>query len=679
MRSLLHRARQAHRCGCRACSTVVQGASKRASVARRKPTFAEIFTAAYSSVFATAAVIDAVRKDERRRELDRKLDEAQRELDELRENAPDASGHDIFKSQQAPIWEQMKRVYEERPFKNDINDPVSLEASELLDYLRTEYYGAKDSTTLRNGHQLDYDLVEQAAIAEEHDHSLPRLEPQNGRQLRRELEAVQKLVKLLIRQLPTLNPDAKASPTWSQLRARLDSGNPQFSYPSIDRLRSTQNVSSLNEHIRQIIADTNIDNSEKILRICYNLVISPYAPNTHTYNTLILGLDRIGLHKASNVVVQSFFYDRLIKPTPCTSVAVLNHYKCAGDGKRFMRTIARITGLDPIHGAKAGRRSVASTQNCRVERTWVADAAATTTTGRHIYQHAPLNRHVVEELIRGLLHFQLFKSAASMLMQALSAGIHLSTSVVHQVLDECISALDWQGTVELVRGFALCHKQLTKRLTLESNDSMVYISDKLSILHDLLGLGQGPQGQLSQQLHLFNIPETAYKGLEAMMGSLQLNSTVDSAQSKSNLLRIESLSKDLSKVHKATRTIEHRLLHPKFQPEFRQAMLLHLSQRALSSCTELDREVNLLMATKSQSLSLKKQAAVAPSNRGQQDRDADDALGYAFEKRLIISPPEPKLARSAWAGSALNTEAWRGAKQSSSPYNMEAMAMRAPI
>lgn len=589
MQSLLHRARQAHRCGCRACSTLVQGAGRRATVARRKPTFAELFTAAYSSVFATAAVIDAVRKDERRRDLDRQIDEAQRELDDLRDNAPDAE-RGLPREQQGAIWEQMKRVYEERPFKQDINNPAVLEASELLDFLRHEHYGCPKANRLRTGLGLDYAAIETATVAEENDASLPRLEPQTPHQLKRELDAVEKLIKSLVRQLVALNPNAQSSPTWMQLREQLDAGRLQFAYPSIDRERATQNVSALNQHLRRIMSDPELDGAEKILRVCYNLVISPYAPNTHTYNTLILGFDQIGLHKASNTVVQSFFYDRLIKPTPCTSVAVLNHYKCSSDGMRFMRMIARITGMDPIQGAKSCRRAVEDVERLRSLRAWAGEADSRTATGRYVYQHAPLNHHVVEELIRGLLHFQLFKSAATILMRALVVGIHVSTSVLHQVLDECVYALDWQGATEIVRGFSKWQQQIGKRLAAESEESMRYVASRLQVLNDLLGIGSGRLGNRGKQLELLEIPEESYLGLEAMLNSASGSSSDSSAESNSRFLRLESLQKELNKIQQATRTIERRLVHPKFDPAFRHSMLVHISEASISHSLQLQGE-----------------------------------------------------------------------------------------
>src|SRR5690349_21076475 len=95
MQTLLSRAGKAPRSGCKTCSNAIDTLGRRATSVRRKPTFTELFTACYSSVFATAAVVDAVRKDDRRKELDRQIEEVRKELADLQDyRSPTSSDAD---------------------------------------------------------------------------------------------------------------------------------------------------------------------------------------------------------------------------------------------------------------------------------------------------------------------------------------------------------------------------------------------------------------------------------------------------------------------------------------------------------------------------------------------------------------------------------------------------------
>src|SRR6478735_10718358 len=134
MQALWSRAGQAHRCGCRACETVVSSRGRRVTTAARprKVTFADIFTACYSSMFATAAIVDAVRKEDRRQELDRQLEETRRELAQLQlrnleasqtTNGIDSAQNEVTLHQMDHLWGAIKSLYTNRPYMKEIYNP----------------------------------------------------------------------------------------------------------------------------------------------------------------------------------------------------------------------------------------------------------------------------------------------------------------------------------------------------------------------------------------------------------------------------------------------------------------------------------------------------------------------------------------------------------------------------
>lgn len=137
MQALWSRTGLSHRCACRACEQVL-GAGRRATTkaSRRKATFAEAFTALYSSVLATAAVVDAVRKEDRKVKVDAELEEVRNELSELRakralrelqSGIPDQrlQGDEITPSdlsdlQNRALWEQWRQIYDGEGFLKDV-------------------------------------------------------------------------------------------------------------------------------------------------------------------------------------------------------------------------------------------------------------------------------------------------------------------------------------------------------------------------------------------------------------------------------------------------------------------------------------------------------------------------------------------------------------------------------
>ncbi|KAL1879401.1 hypothetical protein VTK73DRAFT_7038 [Phialemonium thermophilum] len=89
MHSIWSRAAQAQGTHRRVClqtaNVLTRGATTGA--ARRKLAASDVFTACYTSIMATAAVLDAKYKDARRKELDEKIDEARAGLEELRKQS----------------------------------------------------------------------------------------------------------------------------------------------------------------------------------------------------------------------------------------------------------------------------------------------------------------------------------------------------------------------------------------------------------------------------------------------------------------------------------------------------------------------------------------------------------------------------------------------------------------
>lgn len=570
-----------------------------------------MFTACYSSMFATAAIVDSVRKEDRRMELDRQLDEARRELSDLQGRGPSASLNDDSRTadltiqQMDALWRSLKMIYSNRPFMKEIDKPATISVSELVSNLRSDYYGCPGEASMRGVRQTDYERLERAVLAEETDKSILSRESRNRMQLFNESSSIEHLVQQLLRRAEILDQGSSPSPSFEEARELAESGHANFTFRSIDPGRAKKNTSVLNRRLRSLVDAPELGLKERIGRVCYNLLVSAHPPDMHTYNTLIVAFDKAGHHAFADALVHSFFHERLLRPTPSTFVAILNHYKATNNHGKFLRALACLTGADSQTGAKISRRHIQDIENSPVLSKWAADTRMRTRTGDWVWEHVPLNRALVEEVITGLLHFKLFDQAASFFVTCMRSGVALSTRVAKQVLDECIIALDWKAAVRLIRGFTNNNQKWRTTLLTGDEGANSYLVSRIYVLLDLCGLNTPEQSvskaclanldisglKLGQFLEALEESRLELPGLEADALESQVARDGDLvARSKSRLLQVESIWKEYVSVRKTTISIESKLLYPQFSTQFRIAMALHIGGAATKLSKQLGQD-----------------------------------------------------------------------------------------
>ncbi|KAI1059204.1 hypothetical protein LB507_003550 [Fusarium sp. FIESC RH6] len=606
MQALWSRAGQAHRCGCRACETVVSTLGRRVTTAARprKVTFADIFTACYSSMFATAAIVDAVQKEDRRQELDRQLEETRRELAQLklrnleasqRTTDNDSAHDDISLGQMNHLWESIKEIYTNRPFMKEIDKPATIRIDEFLNRVHIEQYERPDQETMDAYRRTDYDRLEQAIVREETDDSIPHRRPMNSKQLHNAGRTLNHLIQQLLKRANSHDKSGSPCPSFDEA-VELANKSPSDKYlveSNIEMMK--KNRVKLNHGLREVVGSPTLSLKEKVGRVCYNLLVSAYPADMHTYNTLIVAFDKQGYKYLSESVVNSFYYYRRLRPTPSTFVAILNHYKNSGNHGQFLRSLACVAGLDGETGAKLRRRLADSYEPSRAGRnkvqTW-------TQTGDYFWEHAPLDKPLIEATIQGLLHFKLFDQAASFFVSCMRARVTLSTQVIKQLFDECIVALDWRSAVRLIQGFAECVKTWPSMLLGRDQDT-AYLISRVHVLLDITGL-RGSGGEVSvSALDNLSISNPGFRrflsDLAAASSTSQLE-TQDSTTSLTSfsgrrLLQIEALWKEQDLVAKTTRSIESKLLYPDFSQDFRESMASHIGNTAVNNVVELNGEI----------------------------------------------------------------------------------------
>ncbi|KAL7950937.1 hypothetical protein V8C42DRAFT_307990 [Trichoderma barbatum] len=606
MQMILARAGKAPRSGCKACTSAIETLGKRPAAVRRKPTFAELFTACYSSVFATAALVDAVRKDDRRKDLDRQLEEVRREIADLQDGRQrpssddDSNAPELSLRQMDALWQSLKKIYNSRPYMKEIHQPATISTSDLIEALKYDHYGCPSDPLRNSKRQINYDRLEGAIMQEEGATGKYYREPRNQAQLLRETLSTETLIQKLLDRTNYL-PENQSGPSLQKARNLLEKGGPGFTFRSIDSAKARDNTILLNKRLRGLVAASNLSMKEKIGRICYNLLVSSHPPDIHTYNTLIVAFNKSGHHTFADALVASFFQYRLLQPTPSTFIAILNHYQCTNNHGKFLRALACITGLDNRTGAKVRRRHVSDIEENPNLLPWALDSRRRTLTGEWIWDHLPLSQPLVEEILGGLLHFKLFDQAAAFFVSCMQSGVNLSLNSVKSFLDECIDALDWKAAVRLTSSLARSQPTLQRLLRAGGDgESTSYIANRIRVLLDICGLGGIDKPSKAILVNLKISGPSFTKLLNTLVqevGPPPARSTSDLKmdRSRSKVLQLESIWKEYEFVRKTTLSIESKLLYPDFSTTFRASMALHIGRKATQRSEQLSQELTQLM------------------------------------------------------------------------------------
>ncbi|KAH7133242.1 hypothetical protein B0J13DRAFT_597790 [Dactylonectria estremocensis] len=614
MQSLWSRAGQAHRGGCRVCDSAIGALGRRVTTAAtrpRKPTFAEVFTACYSTMFASAAVVDAIRKEDRRQDLDRQLEDARRELAEAQmiralETKRISANLDVDEPgltdyQMEELWASLKDIYTSRPFMKDVLKPIAPSVSELLARLHEEHYHKPSVALMRSLRQTNYTRIELAIKSEETDPSIKPRSPITKTQLHQDSRAIVGLVNRLYTRVRCKTSSHESS-SLDEAKQLADRFTQRFTYPSMDTQRAERSRVLLNQLLRDII-NSGLEIKEVVGRVCYNILVAPHPPDIHTFNTLIVAFDKSQNYKLAEDVAHSFFFKRRISPTPSTFVALANHYRDSNEGWKFLRTIACITGLDTLTGCKLGRRPVEEVEKLLAGKDWWIGKGMTRT-GDWVYKNFPLDRPLLEALIKGLLHFSLFEQAATLFVSCMNANVLLDRRILKQLLDECILALDWSAAVRLVRGFTNCQDSISLVTGTDRNED-AYLVNRLRVLVDICGLTAFGAAVSESALSNLNISSTRFgQFLEALAGvdgtseidMNNSNSTAALPESATKLLQFESISRELELVQRAIQGIETKLLYSDFPLEFRISMALHIVESTTQTSLQLNEECGELFS-----------------------------------------------------------------------------------
>ncbi|RDA89045.1 hypothetical protein CP533_2363 [Ophiocordyceps camponoti-saundersi (nom. inval.)] len=599
-------------CDCRACNSALRGTGRRVTTAarRRKPSFAEILTACYSTVILSATCADAFRKDRRRAEIDQQLDAARQALADLQNEATteqfdpipqETPRSDIEKEQMVPIWRALKNVYRERSYLKDMPISHPVDGWKLVRDAKAQVYDCPDQEELNKRQEIDYEALERAARIEEENPSIRVRQPQTEAHRHRELLSVEKLICQLLCRTKQLEISSRHSP-WLRdaIERMLNASSTEYSLPAIDGPRNQRNTMLLIKHIRDIMVSDETSLRQKMGKICYNLLVSAYAPNILVYNALIIAFSRTRLNTLAEVLIWSFFHYRVIQPTPVTYIAILNHYNATSDLEEFLNIIARISGCDGKLGGKVARRHITECRRGGSLGKWRVNDGQRTRIGEWVFEHVPLTRSMVNEIMRSLVRFKLFRQAVYLYITCMACQVVFRAAVIRDLLDECVSALDWTAALELIRGL-ITHNRSWKAFMMTGDfGTDWYLINRIYTLLDICGLRSGPKQVSEQYLDALGISPASLGGLLADLDlhqqwlrrpcfPLSAEGEPSAVRSRSRLLQIYGLMREVAIVENTTRSLESTLLYPdsNFSLEFRLPMARHIAEQALQDSLQL--------------------------------------------------------------------------------------------
>lgn len=579
MQLLWSRASQAtSRCGCRTCSTVAQSAGRRVVPPRRKPTFAEIFTAAYTSVFASAAVLDSGFKEKRRRELDQRLEDAKRDLAAARqrnevsldakEDSEARANLDWLTDHQMDVlWKTIKMT---RPYlDSNESDSALLRQSALRQQLQLSHYNCAGSNLPKLWDLSEQNRIDQAIMYEESNVPNDQRNPITDQQLHELARDITTLVRKMMQRVRDMNKNCKpmSSPTFIEVEQML--ANREYAWylhPSLDPEAARREVLDLNRSCHSATINSKLGVQEQVGRVCFNLMVSKYPPDMTTVDTLISSFNRFQqLREFSHMVTWENFQWLKFKPTACTFAAALHNYRSVDDHKNWKWMLRCIVGDDRHTGAKYMRRHVGDFKSLRADEKlskWASQTHLRTRTGDYIYDHAPLNALIVEQILHGLLWFGRLGSSVSFFTSCLAVQVPVPAKMARSILNECVAALDWQSALSLVQNMVR-YGQLWWMLIVDKDSwNIGYLIDRMYSILDMIGLGSSADFTSEERLEQLGLSR---EGLATLFESLdQTNEALDRSEkvrrtrgsaklddatraSRSRTLQIESLDKELTR------------------------------------------------------------------------------------------------------------------------------------
>ncbi|OTB04050.1 hypothetical protein M426DRAFT_321148 [Hypoxylon sp. CI-4A] len=503
MQSLWSRVAQAQSsCRCRICLHPGRSLVRRSTnaAARRKATAADLFTACYTTILGAATVIDANRKEAKKREIDEKLEKARAALNNLGVHELHGQQGERAGYSNASSAGTLKDSYQRHTRKGK---RVFNVANALLQELGAECEITRRPLPQQSWMQtqLEWLQAETAISQEERDPEIILREPRSTRQLQEAIRTVVDLVEQLMNRSEigesvrsqhyagVKGGSTKTDDIWGELQKILHSSHyPSYHHPLVNIEETTQTRSLLGESIRCIFNQAG-NAKDIVAKICYNLLTCSALPSIHTYNALIAGFNRIQRPDLAQEVINSYIHNTRWPATQQTMVCLLDHYRGIKEVEGFRDSIKRMRGVrsDGLHFQIIDKDAVFTKewldwarQNCASRK-------------RTFVQRAQRGDEVFNSIIKGWLYCGEVGIATMAFVACLRNGNSVSLHTLQELFTACLSTVSYAAAWRLVRGFAKNLEKFTSLVNRIIREESPAMSRQMvmSILH-LLNICQHP-------------------------------------------------------------------------------------------------------------------------------------------------------------------------------------------
>lgn len=472
-------------CRCSSCLSFAASAlSRRTTTAtgRRRLKFGDAFTVFYSSIFATAALVDAKHKDERRKELDGAMTEVKKDLKDLEERerirAESAGGiscetGDLL-DRRKPKWRDVVKLRPEDvddrwTIRNLASTIIPPDLQQQLSDAQIEQILTSDQLLELLGEGWKVHPARKGFTRNGHcppEVTVKSLREYSSKKLRTFELSVAKLVLRFIGHLSSVrdqeHPNGRspqevsngAAITRRELAPKIatmnqylqkmrDHGEPTQKYPrdwparpSYDRdSLSPDDQRRLNEAISNIFEEHNRSKNYVLMleNLCSVLLLATSPPDVSTYNLLLTHLTRLQQNDLVKMVLESF-HESKIRPNEITISATLKFYTLTNDRRGFQGYVSRLRGRNG--GLILARPDI--------EITDAAEGRLTVANGK-VIQEPPKNHHVFGALINGTLKFSGVKQGIKVYYEMLKEGWEPNILILTAILRRCNLNRDWVG------------------------------------------------------------------------------------------------------------------------------------------------------------------------------------------------------------------------------------------
>lgn len=556
MQVLWSRAQARASCRCGSCLHAAIARRTTTAASKRRLRVSDVFTACYSTILATAAFADAKVKEDRRKEWDRVIAEAKAEVpmnepasiegahsqqasDSLGSELPSirnlSRAADESRSKTCKAWGGIGWAIPPRMKETSLESKLRILDSQLKEISSSAKILPElevvDSTSSDSG--LDHEWIETPDV------QLPPREPKQKLHLDKMEEMVANLVDRLLHRTNIHSVQSSAAlarddiqQQMNDIAQRIDSlkkGFTRLPAYSWDDVKSVEEQRcALHRSLRALCRRATPSKSSidlMLAKICYNLLICTAPPSISTYNLLLWELNRLRQPELAQIIVDSFLHESRFKPNKVTGRLILDHYRIKKDPSGFSATTKQMGGH--LKSMRIKRRHT-STFSVPAVQEW-ALANKVILRGAHLYQKMLRDTATFNSLIRGSLEMHGVRSAIRYVRAALREGYEITSKTLCTIIKACLTQLDTQAGISLLRAILLWTERTDFSTTLYSKKVRYHIHELLS----LCGVSSSPS------LQKVLPPRMSRDVLEKMLRNMKIEYIRES---------VEQLSKRISSV-----------------------------------------------------------------------------------------------------------------------------------